>query len=97
MTWRQAFGICIACLDGKIADRKGYEYIKKIAGSVTNVNSGSAQEFYGNKTVDGSHVDSEAQVQSRGSVTGSSSIGGIIREALPSSQYLRDKINRTFK
>jgi tubby and related proteins len=27
----QAFGICVACMDGKIADRKGYEVIKKLA------------------------------------------------------------------
>jgi hypothetical protein len=29
----QAFGFCIACMDGKIADRKGYEYLKKLTGS----------------------------------------------------------------
>lgn len=29
----QAFSICVACLDGKIADRKGYEYIKKFTTS----------------------------------------------------------------
>ena len=28
----QAFGICVCCLDGKIADRKGYEYLKKWTG-----------------------------------------------------------------
>ncbi len=28
----QAFSICVACLDGKIADRKGYEYLRKLAG-----------------------------------------------------------------
>ena len=59
----QAFSICVACLDGKIADRKGYEFIKKIAGTVSaSTSSSSGQEFYGNKPVDVSHVDSEAQV-----------------------------------
>jgi hypothetical protein len=27
---RQAFGMCVACMDGKIADRKGYEFVRKI-------------------------------------------------------------------
>jgi tubby and related proteins len=27
----QAFGICIASLDGKLADRKGYEFVRKSA------------------------------------------------------------------
>ena len=56
----------MACLDGKIADRKGYKFIKKFAGTVSGVGGGSAgqQEFYGNKPVDVSHVDSEAQVMS---------------------------------
>lgn len=30
----QAFGICVACMDGKIADRKGYEYIRKLTGTL---------------------------------------------------------------
>ena len=28
----QAFAICVACMDGKIADRRGYEYIKRLTG-----------------------------------------------------------------
>jgi hypothetical protein len=28
----QAFGVCVACMDRKIADRKGYEYVRKIFG-----------------------------------------------------------------
>jgi hypothetical protein len=31
----QAFGMCVACMDGKIADRKGYEYMRKMADSAT--------------------------------------------------------------
>eukprot|EP00601_Ochromonadales_sp_CCMP2298_P015229 CAMPEP_0173232172 /NCGR_PEP_ID=MMETSP1142-20121109/8815_1 /TAXON_ID=483371 /ORGANISM="non described non described, Strain CCMP2298" /LENGTH=391 /DNA_ID=CAMNT_0014161657 /DNA_START=129 /DNA_END=1301 /DNA_ORIENTATION=- len=31
----QAFSICIACLDGKIADRKGYEYLRKFTSSAS--------------------------------------------------------------
>lgn len=26
----QAFAICVACLDNKLADRKGYEFVKKM-------------------------------------------------------------------
>lgn len=33
----------------------------------------------------------------QGSMQGSSTLGGMLREALPSKQYLKDKINRTFK
>lgn len=29
----QAFAIAVACMDGKIADRKGYEYMRKLSGS----------------------------------------------------------------
>jgi len=36
----QAFGICVASLDGKIADRKGYEFIK----STTNFLFGGSKE-----------------------------------------------------
>ena len=28
----QAFAICVACMDGKIADRKGYEFFRKMTG-----------------------------------------------------------------
>lgn len=28
----QAFGICVACMDGKIADRNGYEYLRRLTG-----------------------------------------------------------------
>lgn len=31
----QAFSICVACLDGKIADRKGYEYLRKLTSGAT--------------------------------------------------------------
>lgn len=29
----QAFAISVACMDGKIADRKGYEYMRKLTGA----------------------------------------------------------------
>lgn len=29
----QAFAIAVACMDGKIADRKGYEYMRKLSGT----------------------------------------------------------------
>ena len=31
----QAFCICVSCLDGKIADRKGYEYLRKFTNGAT--------------------------------------------------------------
>ena len=27
--------MCVACMDGKIADRKGYEYVRKMADSAS--------------------------------------------------------------
>jgi hypothetical protein len=33
MSPMQAFSIAIACMDGKIADRKGYEYMRKLTGN----------------------------------------------------------------
>jgi tubby-related protein 1 len=39
----QAFCICVACMDGKIADRKGYEYMRKLVSSAPRGgNSGSS-------------------------------------------------------
>lgn len=37
----QAFSICVSCLDGKIADRKGYEYIKKLTGGSAAADEGA--------------------------------------------------------
>ena len=64
-------------MDGKIADRKGYEYIRKLAG------------------VEGDEGDEDGD--RKGSVTGSKTLGGTIKQSLPSTQYLRDKFSRTFK
>jgi hypothetical protein len=47
----QAFSICVACLDGKIADRKGYEYIKKFTGSSSSNNNANEQKHEMNKQV----------------------------------------------
>lgn len=41
----QAFSICVACLDGKIADRKGYEYIKKLTGTAADLVDSSAVAY----------------------------------------------------
>jgi hypothetical protein len=38
----QAFCICVACMDGKIADRKGYEYVRKLVSAASNGLSGGA-------------------------------------------------------
>lgn len=102
----QAFAIAVACLDGKIADRKGYELIKRITGangseeksssrpatgdsrtgSTTTSRSSSSAAAAGSSS---SHVD--------GNMKGSSSLMGSIRESIPTGQYLRDRISRTFK
>jgi hypothetical protein len=64
-------------MDGKIADRKGYEYIRKLAGAEVE--------------------EGDEDGDRKGSVTGSKSLGGVIKQSLPSTQYLRDKFTRTFK
>lgn len=111
----QAFSISIACLDGKIADRKGYEYIKKLTStsllsgpssssdrlqdidSSDNNNSRPGTNGSGGRN-NGNGDSNTHTAQARGSMTtGSSSVSGMIRETLPSGQYLRDKITRTFK
>jgi len=74
----QAFCIAVACMDGKIADRKGYEYLRKLAGSEPD-------------------DDGDDDGDRKGSVGGSKTLRGSIVQALPSTQYLRDKISRTFK
>lgn len=81
----QAFGICVACLDGKIADRKGFEYIKRLTGSGVP----------GKDPEDDDENNADSKID--GNMKGSSSISGMFRESLPSGQYLRDKLYRTFK
>ena len=47
----QAYAICIACMDGKLADRRGYEYMKKLtgmSGSGSGSGAGSASGSGGN-------------------------------------------------
>lgn len=116
---QQAFRISIACLDGKIADRKGYEYLKKLtSGSILSGGGGSGSNSNGdlqeldpnegrgkmgsgsggrNNGSSNSAATEGQTTQARGSMTGSNSVSGMIRETLPSGQYLRDKITRTFK
>lgn len=31
--------MCVACMDGKIADRKGYEFVRKITETLTSSDS----------------------------------------------------------
>ena len=52
----QAFSICVACLDGKIADRKGYEYLRKLT-------SGAAAEGAEADTVGGEIAHNGVQVR----------------------------------
>ena len=108
----QAFGICIACLDVKIADRKGYEYFQKMKGGTSEVVGWAYNRVvYGATPRDGYDDDDddgdsrntntgrnrENVVGATGSVNGSSSIVGQVQEVLPSSKYIKDKLNRTFK
>ncbi len=88
----QAFGICVACMDGKIADRKGYEYIKKLTNTNGEGTSTNEQESSMTPSKSGG---SNQQVD--GSMKGSNSISGMFRESMPSGQYLRDKLYRTMK
>lgn len=90
----QAFGICVACMDGKIADRKGYEYIKKFTNGNGNENP-AANDDTSTSTPSKPGVPSNQHVD--GNMKGSNSITGMLRESMPSGQYLRDKIYRTMK
>jgi len=109
----QAFSICVACLDGKIADRKGYEYIKKMAGGggnnanatgLSSTESGS-QKSGGIGILGGGNVQSVEKGGGGGSIQkaegsmsgGNGTITDMFRDVLPSGQYLKDKINRKFK
>jgi hypothetical protein len=106
----QAFGFCVTCLDGKIADRKGYEYLRRFSTNSTttngNTNGSSGTENNasngkggggGNEQYHDDMADAKVIPQSDGNMRGSSSLTGMIREAIPSTQYLKDKWNRTFK
>lgn len=87
----QAFGICVGCLDGKIADRKGYEYLRRMSSS--NANSTNTNSAENSSLAD----PKEGQRPTDGSMKGSSSLSGMILETLPTGQYLRDKLYRSFK
>ena len=38
--------MCIACMDGKIADRKGYEFVRKLADSIRRNDDAKKGMFY---------------------------------------------------
>ncbi len=96
----QAFGICVTCLDGKIADRKGYEYLRRFSSTASAAATGSDSGSV-DTTADGKASSSGGSSvrQVDGSMKGgnTSSISGMFREAIPSTQYLKDKWNRSFK
>jgi hypothetical protein len=133
----QAFAFCVTCMDGKIADRKGYEYFRRfssnspsttaaagpspspnpssansggggVLGSLTGVigfsaggggSNNSSERNGGNNTGNSKKgkpggTEDIAESKIDGSMKGnSSSLSGMI----PSSQYLKDKWNRSFK
>jgi len=78
----QAFAISVACMDGKIADRKGYEYIKKWGG--VGGGGGNDQGDSGDEGRGGGGAKRTSYSES-------------IKQSLPSSQYLKDKLARSFK
>ncbi len=100
----QAFSICVSCLDGKIADRKGYEYIRKFTGGSSGAGADDVRVARAGDESSGGGVGGAGRPQmdrqsssAAGSMSGSTSFGGKLREALPSGTYLKDKLNRSFK
>lgn len=102
----QAFSICVACLDVKIADRKGYEYFQKMRGGTTELVGWAANRLInGREAVSGEDENDDDTARgsrdnaigATGSVNGSQSMIGQVQEVLPSGKYIKDKINRTFK
>mmetsp|Transcript_11899 Transcript_11899/g.19645 ORF Transcript_11899/g.19645 Transcript_11899/m.19645 type:complete len:561 (+) Transcript_11899:86-1768(+) len=108
----QAFSICVACLDGKIADRKGYEYLRKFASGASNETAaasealtqaaGSAVE-YAAATTSSSYAAQQAArnanmppVQREGSMQGSRSFTGMLMESIPSTKYVANQVKRNF-
>lgn len=81
----QAFAICVACMDGKIADRQGYDMLRRITGGTFGGGGGGARN------------DSDDSSQSKGSIAGSKTLSGSIKESLPSSSYFFGSIARSFK
>jgi hypothetical protein len=59
----QAYAICVACMDGKIADRRGYEYVKRLTGYGANSSSDAGEDgavsgsISGSKTLAGSIME----------------------------------------
>lgn len=37
--------MCVACMDGKIADRKGYEFVRKITETLTSSDSKKCKNY----------------------------------------------------
>ena len=67
----QAFAICVTCLDGKIADRKGYEYMRKMIGGEGTAASTASGSGSGSGAAAGANGESR-----RGSISSMLGIGG---------------------
>mmetsp|Transcript_26112 Transcript_26112/g.34302 ORF Transcript_26112/g.34302 Transcript_26112/m.34302 type:complete len:410 (+) Transcript_26112:198-1427(+) len=79
----QAFAICLASLDGKLADSKGYESVKKMGAE-----KGATDNYEGEEGV----------IPARqGTMRGSTGLTGAIRDRAPSKQYVMDKLKRMSK
>lgn len=93
----QAFAICVACMDGKLADRQGFETLRRFTGlgGSSSSEGGAKESGYGDTNINEDDFPNGRAV-ARGSLREPSTMTGAIREALPSRQYLADKISRTF-
>jgi hypothetical protein len=77
-----AFAMCVACLDGKLADRKGFELFRGL---------GSGVRWHSQNNSNNDKSDEVVHVQ--GSMQGGTTIGG----GTSSAQYIKDKISRVLK
>ena len=47
----QAFAVCVACMDGKLADRQGFELIRRITGNSQNNYNAKENEVDSKKVI----------------------------------------------
>lgn len=93
----QAFAICVSCMDGKLADRQGYEMLKRLTGFGQSP-SLQLQSKDCNAADNDSNNDMQApdRIKARGLAAGTKTITGQLMESLPSQKYLKDTFTRSF-
>ena len=87
-----AFAICVSCLDGKMADRKGFELFRALGVAGGVVKAPAEAKGIGNPQSKDKRLSEEA-VHVEGSMRGAAQIGG----GISTTQYLRDKLSRVLK